>query len=63
MDRMSKAADQENPPAKRVSWLRTLHAAATRRTLLLTALGGLLIAGLVTVVPVLGEGPAGCSAI
>lgn len=59
MDRMSKAADQQNPPAKRVSWLRTLQAAATRRTLLLTALGGLLIAGLVTVVPVLGEGPGG----
>ncbi|MEB3035329.1 hypothetical protein KV113_27705, partial [Mycolicibacter sp. MYC340] len=56
---MSEAADQENPPAKRVSWRRTLQAAPTRRALLLTALGGLLIAGLITVVPVLGEGPGG----
>ncbi|OMC07341.1 hypothetical protein A5735_03025 [Mycolicibacter heraklionensis] len=59
MEPMSEAADQENPPAKRVSWRRTLPAAPTRRALLLTALGGLLIAGLITVVPVLGEGSAG----
>lgn len=34
------------------AWLSTFKAAATRRALLLTALGGLLIAGLITVVPV-----------
>ncbi|WP_373692399.1 septum formation family protein [[Mycobacterium] kokjensenii] len=55
---MSKAADQPDPPAKRVSLRRTLRATSTRRTLLLTALGGLLIAGLVTVAPLLDEGPA-----
>ena len=35
---------------------RTLQATATRRALLLTALGGLLIAGLVTAIPVVGTG-------
>ncbi|WP_144206902.1 septum formation family protein [Mycobacterium tilburgii] len=37
-------------------WPRTLQAAATRRALLLFALGGLLIAGLVTALPVGGPG-------
>lgn len=59
MDPMSQAADQQNPPARRVLWRRTLHAAPTRRALVLTALGGLLIAGLITVVPVVGDGPGG----
>jgi predicted heme/steroid binding protein len=44
----------------RVEWLTTLQgtlqASATRRALLLTALGGLLIAGLVTALPI-GGGP------
>jgi len=44
----------------RVDWLTsvngTLQASATRRALLLTALGGLLIAGLVTALPI-GGGP------
>ena len=44
----------------RVRWLNslngTLQASATRRALLLTALGGLLIAGLVTALPI-GGGP------
>ena len=44
----------------RVEWLSalngTLQASATRRALLLTALGGLLIAGLVTALPI-GGGP------
>jgi predicted heme/steroid binding protein len=44
----------------RVGWLTsvqgTLQASATRRALLLTALGGLLIAGLVTALPI-GGGP------
>ena len=56
---MSKPADERPTAAQQGSPLRSLQAAATRRTLLLTALGGLLIAGLVTVVPVLGNGPAG----
>src|SRR5574337_1145834 len=51
MEPMSEAADQQDSPARRVSWLRAPKAARTRRTLLLTALGGLLIAGLVTAVP------------
>ncbi|MCV7087438.1 septum formation family protein [Mycolicibacter hiberniae] len=59
MDAMSQAVDQESPPAKRGPWRRVLPATATRRALLLTALGGLLIAGFVTVVPVLGEGSGG----
>ena len=37
-------------------WPRSLQARATRRALLLTALGGLLIAGLVTALPVGGQG-------
>jgi predicted heme/steroid binding protein len=40
-----------------VRWPRSLHASATRRALLLTALGGLLIAGLVTALPAVGTGP------
>jgi predicted heme/steroid binding protein len=38
-------------------WPRAFQAAATRRALLLFALGGLLIAGLVTAIPVGGSGP------
>ena len=38
-------------------WPRGLQATATRRALLLTALGGLLIAGLVTAIPAVGTGP------
>jgi predicted heme/steroid binding protein len=38
-------------------WTRGLQATATRRALLLTALGGLLIAGLVTAIPAVGTGP------
>jgi hypothetical protein len=46
----SPADEAEQPPAG-FQWPRTLQAAATRRALLLTALGGLLIAGLVTAIP------------
>jgi predicted heme/steroid binding protein len=42
-------------PSK-VTWWRSLHAKSTRRALLLTALGGLLIAGVLTAMP-RGEGP------
>jgi predicted heme/steroid binding protein len=38
-------------------WPQGLQATATRRALLLTALGGLLIAGLVTAIPAVGTGP------
>jgi len=44
-----KSADGE--PSERVAWWQSLHATATRRALLLTALGGLLIAGLITALP------------
>jgi predicted heme/steroid binding protein len=36
---------------QRVAWWQSLHATSTRRALLLTALGGLLIAGLITALP------------
>lgn len=44
-------------PARKLRWPRGLQASATRRGLLLTALGGLLIAGLVTALPTVGTGP------
>ena len=50
--------DTAEPRPERFGWLRTLQAASTRRALLLTALGGLLIAGLITALPV-GQGQAG----
>src|SRR5271165_4924377 len=63
MEPMSNDSEQQKSPAKRpglrlprVEWLTALQATATRRALLLTALGGLLIAGLVTAIPV-GTGP------
>jgi predicted heme/steroid binding protein len=43
-------------PSERVAWWQSLQAASTRRALLLTALGGLLIAGLITALP---QGDAG----
>ncbi|CAN5237699.1 septum formation family protein [soil metagenome] len=45
----------ETQRTTRFAWLRTLQASATRRALLLTALGGLLIAGLITALPVTGN--------
>ncbi|HWT47618.1 MAG TPA: septum formation family protein [Mycobacterium sp.] len=72
MERMSQAPEKEvseaGPPAGSANdpaeqppagfrWPRALQATATRRALLLTALGGLLIAGLVTALPVAGTGP------
>jgi predicted heme/steroid binding protein len=38
-------------PSERVAWWQSLQAASTRRALLLTALGGLLIAGFITAMP------------
>ena len=58
MEPMLKAAEQQqaagdrpDQPPERFGWLRTLRATSTRRALLLTALGGLLIAGIITVIP------------
>ena len=42
---------EEGQPSERVAWWQSLQAASTRRALLLTALGGLLIAGLITALP------------
>ena len=44
-------ADEDGWPSERMAWWQSLHAASTRRALLLTALGGLLIAGLITAMP------------
>ncbi|MGA3255589.1 MAG: hypothetical protein ABSD32_16015, partial [Mycobacterium sp.] len=69
---MSDALEKEPPPASPAvgmlageqeqslagfGWPHGLQATATRRALLLTALGGLLIAGLVTAIPAVGTGP------
>ena len=72
MEKKSDALEKELPPAspsvdepagadehapERFAWPRGLQATATRRALLLTALGGLLIAGLVTAIPAIGNRP------
>jgi hypothetical protein len=72
MERMSQAPEKQLPeagtpagspddPAEQplggFGWTRSLQATSTRRALLLTALGALLIAGLVTAIPVAGTGP------
>jgi hypothetical protein len=60
-EREELLADEETQPSERVAWWQSLQAASTRRTLLLTALGGLLIAGLITALPQ-SEGPNGLTA-
>src|SRR5271169_4516168 len=72
MERMSDALEKEPPPASPAvgmlageeeqslagfGWPHGLQATATRRALLLFALGGLLIAGLVIAIPAVGTGP------
>ncbi|MGF2952015.1 septum formation family protein, partial [Mycobacterium sp. THU-M116] len=63
MEQMSESPAPEAPEAStsagpgRPRRLRAARARATRRGLLLTALGGLMIAGLVTAIPVGGTGP------
>jgi predicted heme/steroid binding protein len=42
---------EDDQSSQRVAWWQSLQAASTRRALLLTALGGLLIAGLITAMP------------
>ena len=69
MERMLEAPERNDKltyggaeqPSERVAWWQSLHAASTRRALLLTALGGLLIAGLITALPQ-GEGGNGLTA-
>ncbi|MGC2653301.1 MAG: septum formation family protein, partial [Mycobacterium sp.] len=65
MEPMVYAPEQEQSivdrPAERPArfgWLHTFRASSTRRALLLTALGGLLIAGLITAIPI-GDGAPG----
>ena len=50
-ERADSAADEPEQRAPKVMWWRSLHATSTRRALLLTALGGLLIAGVLTALP------------
>jgi len=52
-----QTAGASEPSSEGFRWPRSLQASATRRGLLLTALGGLLIAGLVTALPAVGTGP------
>ncbi|KAA8969819.1 septum formation family protein [Mycobacterium sp.] len=64
---MAEASEQHDPRAEqprpaRFGRLRAGHAAGTRRALLLTALGGLLVAGLITALPIRGERPGGLAA-
>jgi predicted heme/steroid binding protein len=61
-DRVDMTADEAEHPTPKVAWWRSLHATSTRRALLLTALGGLLIAGVLTAMP-RGEGPSTPGAI
>jgi putative regulator of septum formation len=51
------ALPEAHQPLAAFRWPHGLQARATRRGLLLTALGGMLIAGLVTAIPVGGSGP------
>lgn len=48
---------EPSEPSEGFRWPHSLQASATRRGLLLTALGALLIAGLVTALPAVGTGP------
>ncbi|HKV21354.1 MAG TPA: septum formation family protein [Mycobacterium sp.] len=62
--RPTKSVAEAHP--SKVTWWRSLHATSTRRALLLTALGGLLIAGVLTALPRgdgVGAGPAGSIAL
>jgi predicted heme/steroid binding protein len=49
--------DQPKPRRSRLTLMRSLQAESTRRALLLTALGGLLIAGIITALPMGGDDP------
>lgn len=62
-EREDELAAEAEPPQAEQPWWRGLHASSTTRGLLLTALGGLLIAGLITALPAGpdGKGPMGLS--
>ncbi|OBF36504.1 hypothetical protein A5724_00850 [Mycobacterium sp. ACS1612] len=71
MERMLEAPEREGTlvdsqdsevgqPSERMAWWQSLQATPTRRALLLTALGGLLIAGLITALPT--SDPSGLTA-
>jgi predicted heme/steroid binding protein len=62
-EREDLLAAEAEPPRAEAPWWRSLHASSTTRGLLLTALGGLLIAGLITAYPPGpdGKGPMGLS--
>jgi len=51
-ERAETAPEQPAPVAPQRTFLGTLQATSTRRALLLTALGGLLIAGVITALPI-----------
>ena len=51
-EREEAAPERAQPVPPRRSFLGTLQATSTRRALLLTALGGLLIAGMITALPI-----------
>src|SRR6201994_1876225 len=55
-DTSAVADESTNRRSAGFQWPRSLQATATRRALLLTALRGLLIAGVVTAIPVGGPG-------
>ena len=50
-ERADVRAEDAEHQAPKVTWWRSLHATSTRRALMLTALGGLLIAGVLTALP------------
>lgn len=50
-EREEVLAENDEQPSERAAWWQSLQAASTRRALLLTALGGLLIAGVITALP------------
>ncbi|MBV8929763.1 MAG: hypothetical protein JO152_11625, partial [Mycobacteriaceae bacterium] len=59
---MSGAVEHPQPLVKRLlgeAWWHNLQATSTRRALLLTALGGLLIAGITTALPAGADSPLG----
>ncbi|OPX07018.1 septum formation family protein [Mycobacterium sp. AT1] len=60
----AQSADEAAPPSRHPAWWRSLQAESTRRALLLTALGALLIAGVITAIPGGGHGglPVGLNA-
>ncbi len=61
-ERCSLTDGEADRPSSGSAWWQSLQAASTRRALLLTALGGLLIAGLITALPAGEDGGSGLTA-